>query len=143
MELQPVRLLDLGAYEWPFDERFEEKKDAIYPASFLESKDIILFRFITNVYDEEKHLTYNALYRKADGIVKVSPFKEKIIDDRNGFLPLQPLFVSPEGEYADILPADEVVAWFEEHTGKTGIPAEVAALKKVSEEDNPVVVIME
>ena len=38
---------------------------------------------------------------------------------------------------------EKVVAWFEEHAGKTGIPAEVAALKKVSEEDNPVVVIME
>ena len=26
VELQPVRLLDLGAYEWPFDERFEESQ---------------------------------------------------------------------------------------------------------------------
>ena len=49
----------------------------------------------------------------------------------------------PKGSMRTYFPADEVVAWFEEHAGKTGIPAEVAALKKVSEEDNPVVVIME
>ena len=33
--------------------------------------------------------------------------------------------------------------WFEDNAGETDIPAEVAVLKKVGEEDNPVVVIME
>ena len=66
-----------------------------------------------------------------------------ITDDTNGFLPLQPVSVSASGEFAAILPSEEVVSWFEDNAGETDIPAEVAALKKVGEEDNPVVVIME
>lgn len=141
-ELQPVRVLDLGVYSWSYNERFEDKKDAIYPTKFMENEDVILFRFMTNVYND-KQKTYNALYRKADGAVRVSPLDDKITDDTNGFLPLQPVSVSASGEFAAILPSEEVVSWFEDNAGETDIPAEVAALKKVGEEDNPVVVIME
>ena len=139
--LQPVRVLDLGAYGWAYNERFEDKKDAIYPTKFMENKDVIFFRFMTNVYND-KQKTYNALYRKADGTVKVCLFDERIIDDMNGFLPLQPISVSSSGEFAAILPSEEVVSWFEDNAGKMDIPSEVAALKKVGEEDNPVVAIM-
>ena len=141
-ELQPVRVLDLGVYSWSYNERFEDKKDAIYPTKFMENEDVILFRFMTNVYND-KQKTYNALYRKADGAVRISPLDDKITDDTNGFLPLQPVSVSASGEFAAILPSEEVVSWFEDNAGETDIPAEVAALKKVGEEDNPVVVIME
>lgn len=141
-ELQPARVLDLGAHRWPYSERFEDKKDAIYPTKFMESEDVIFFRFITNVYND-KQKTYNALYRKADGTVKVSPLDNKITDDLYGFLPLQPISVSASGEFAALLPSEEVVTWFEDNTDNTDIPAGVAALKKVGEEDNPVVVIME
>ena len=140
--LQPVRVLDLGAYGWAYNERFEDKKDAIYPTKFMENKDVIFFRFMTNVYND-KQKTYNALYRKADGTVKVCLFDERITDDMNGFLPLQPISVSSSGEFAAILPSEEVVSWFEDNAGKTDIPSGVAALKKVGEEDNPVVAIME
>jgi len=108
----------------------------------MENEDVILFRFMTNVYND-KQKTYNALYRKADGAVRISPLDDKITDDTNGFLPLQPVSVSASGEFAAILPSEEVVSWFEDNAGETDIPAEVAALKKVGEEDNPVVVIME
>lgn len=141
-ELQPVRVLDLGVYSWSYNERFEDKKDAIYPTKFMENEDVILFRFMTNVYNDKQN-TYNALYRKVDGAVRVSPLDDKITDDTNGFLPLQPVSVSASGEFAAILPSEEVVSWFEDNAGETDIPAEVAALKKVGEEDNPVVVIME
>lgn len=140
--LRPVRVLDLGTHGWAYPERFEDKKDAIYPTIFLENEHVILFRFMTNVYND-KRKTYNALYRKADGSVKVCPLDDKITDDMNGFLPLHPVSVSVSGEFAAVLPAEEVVAWFEENAGKTDIPAEVAVLKQVGEEDNPVVAIME
>ena len=67
----------------------------------MENEDVILFRFMTNVYND-KQKTYNALYRKADGAVKVSPLDDKITDDTNGFLPLQPVSVSASGEFAAI-----------------------------------------
>lgn len=141
-DLQPVRVLDFGTHRWDYDDRFDDKKDAIYPGKFMENEDVILFRFLTNVYTDNSK-TYNALYRKADGTVKVYPFEEKIADDMNGFLPLQPISISSAGEFAAVLPSEEVVQWFEDNAGKTDLPAAVSALKKVGEEDNPVVVIME
>ena len=83
------------------------------------------------------------MYRKSDGTVKICPFDDKITDDMNGFLPLQPGAISASGEFTTILPAEDVISWFEENAAKTDIPAEVAALKRVGEEDNPVVAIME
>lgn len=140
--LEPIRVLDLGTHGWTFEERLVDKKDAIYPLAFMENQEVILFRFVTNLYNK-KRKNYNALYRKSDGRVLVSPFDNKIIDDKNGFLPLQPLSVSVEGEFAALLPAEDVFNWFEGNGVDATLPAEIAALKKVGEEDNPVVAIME
>lgn len=59
-----------------------------------------------------------------------------------GFLSLQPESVSPDGEFAQIISADQVVSWFEENGDKNDLPEEVTALRKVGEEDNPVVIII-
>ena len=135
--LEPIRVLDLGTHGWTFEERLVDKKDAIYPLAFMENQEVILFRFVTNLYNK-KRKNYNALYRKSDGRVLVSPFDNKIIDDKNGFLPLQPLSVSVKGEFAALLPAEDVFNWFEGNGVDATLPAEIAALKKVGEEDNPV-----
>ena len=140
--LEPIRVLVLGTHGWTFEERLVDKKDAIYPLAFMENQEVILFRFVTNLYNK-KRKNYNALYRKSDGRVLVSPFDNKIIDDKNGFLPLQPLSVSVKGEFAALLPAEDVFNWFEGNGVDATLPAEIAALKKVGEEDNPVVAIME
>ena len=42
-----------------------------------------------------------------------------------------------------MISADQVVSWFEENGDKNDLPEEVTALRKVGEEDNPVVIIME
>lgn len=72
----------------------------------------------------------------------MSKYDTAFNDDLNGFLPLQPETVSPDGEFAQIVTADQIVSWFEENNDKTDLPAEIVALKKVGEEDNPVVMIM-
>ena len=140
--MEPIRVLDLGTHGWAFEERLVDKKDAIYPLAFMEMQEVIVFRFVTNLYNK-KRKNYNALYRKSDGRVLVSPFDNKIIDDKNGFLPLQPLSVSVKGEFAALLPAEDVFNWFEGNGVDAPLPAEIADLKKVGEEDYPVVAIME
>lgn len=140
--LVPVRVLDAGRYAWPYADRFAPKGDVAYPTLFMENEDIIFFRFVMNASKEdESRKTFNALYRKADGTVKVSLYDDKLVDDLNGFLPLQPQSVSSQGEFVTLLSAGEIVTWFEEHG--TEMPESVKALKQVGEEDNPVVVIME
>ena len=61
----------------------------------------------------------------------------------NGFLPLQPTFATPSGEFAQLVPAGKILEWFEKHTGQEDWPEEIKALKKLTEEDNPVVILME
>lgn len=140
--LLPVRHLDLATYHWEAENRFDkEESRKIFPTEILEGKTGILIRFVTDLYN--KRMVYNAFFDKKSGIVKVSNYTDGIKNDLNKFLPLQPVSVSPEGEFAQIIPAEEVVTWFEEQTSPNNIPTEIATLKKIKEEDNPVVVIME
>lgn len=140
--LLPVRRFDFGKYRWESADRYDPEKDhAIYPTEMMEGNDIYFIRFATDIHTER--MVYNAIYNKKNGLVKVSNYHSAIENDLNGFLPLQPKSVSPDGEFAQIVSADQIVSWFEENTDKTDIPTEIAALKQVGEEDNPVVVIME
>ena len=100
-------------------------------------------RFVVNLHHQEQWKVYNAIYDKINGDVKVAPFKEGIHDDLNGFLPLQPTFATPSGEFAQLVPAGKILEWFEKHTGQEDWPEEIKALKKLTEEDNPVVILME
>ena len=59
----------------------------------------------------EQWKVYNAIYDKINGDVKVAPFKEGIHDDLNGFLPLQPTFATPSGEFAQLVPAGKILEW--------------------------------
>ena len=46
-------------------------------------------------------------------------------------------------EFAAYLPAYEVAEWFADNADRKDLPADIEALRKVGEEDNPVVVLME
>lgn len=139
--LLPVRYLDFGTYRWEaMDRSNKEKNHVAYPTEMLEGKDVFLLRFVVDLYKDR--IIYNALIDKESGIVKVSKYETAFKNDLDGFIPLQPESISPDGEFAQIVPADQIVTWFEENADKADIPAEVAALKQVGEEDNPIVVIM-
>lgn len=140
--LLPVRRFDFGKYRWESADRFDPEKDhAIYPTEIMEGNDMYIIRFATDIHTER--MVYNAICSKKTGIAKVSDYRSAIDDDLNGFLPLQPESVSPDGQFAQIITADQIITWFEENADKTDIPTDIAALKQVREEDNPVVVIME
>lgn len=139
--LLPVRFLDFGTYRWEAKDRSNKEKGHVaYLTKMMEGKDVFLLRFVVDLYKDR--VIYNALINKESGLVKVSKYEAAFENDLDGFLPLQPESVSPEGEFAQIVPADQIVTWFEENADKADIPAEVAALKQIGEEDNPVVVIM-
>ena len=140
--LLPVRRLDMASYYWNPKERFnKEKTHVAYPTEMLEGKDVFLLRFIVDLYKDK--LIYNAMFDKKSGIVKVAKYDTAFENDLDGFLSLQPESVSPDGEFAQIISADQVVSWFEENGDKNDLTEEVTALRKVGEEDNPVVIIME
>lgn len=142
--LVPVKRFDFGAMRWDRKDRYNPEKDqAIYPVDIYESDDLLWLRFVVGLYHEGGWEIYNALYDKTKKEVKVAPFKEGVQDDLNGFLPLQPSFAAPSGEFAQLVSAGSVVEWFEEHAGEEDWPEEVKALRNLAEEDNPVVILME
>lgn len=140
--LVPAHVFNLGKHHWEYADRFDKnRKDAILMSHILDSKDYMLFRFTTDVHDKIK--SYNALLNKSTGELKVGDCSAGLQDDLTRFMPLQPLAVSPSGEYAGLLAADQVVSWFEEHASTQDISKEMEVLRAVGEEDNPVIVIME
>lgn len=143
--VQPARVISLGKHAWPYEKRFQENKEGIYPERILEGNDVMLINFAVGFYVTlaEAKNGYIACYRKSDGSVKVTSAEKQIVDDRNGFLPVRPQSVSESGEFAAYLPAYEVAEWFADNADRNDLPADIEALRKVGEEDNPVVVLME
>lgn len=139
-----ARVFDFGSFRWdPADRNNTEKDQGIYPTDIYENKDIILFRFIVNLYHPDKRVPYTGIFNKSTGEVKVSLYADEIENDLAHFLPLQPTHVSPSGEFAQLIPVEKITTWFEEHADISALPNEVKALKRIGEEDNPIVVIME
>lgn len=142
--LVPMKRFDFGAMRWDRKDRYTPEKDqAIYPLDVYESDNMLWLRFVVNLYHEGGWEIYNTVYNKEKKEVKAAPFKEGVQDDLNGFLPLQPSFATPSGEFAQLVPASSIFEWFEEHGGQADWPEEIKALRNLTEEDNPVVILME
>lgn len=138
--LVPAVILDLGKYHWDFSERFMKNKDnAVLITQILDSKDRMVINFIRQLF--HKPVLYNTVVSKSTGEVKVGLYADAFKDDLTGFLPVQPVSVSSEGEYVGLLSAADVYTWFEENKEIKDIPQNIKELKQIGEEDNPVVVI--
>ena len=72
---------------------------------------------------------------------KDMPFEKGIKDDITGFLPIQLMTVSISGEYGGLLSMEDIAKWADKHTDQE-LPKELAALRDLDEEKNPVVVLM-
>lgn len=142
--LKPDRLVDLGSYHWDVNDRYYGNKDkGFYLFDFFENNQVILFTFCKNLYHEEKRVAYNAIYDKGLGKVMVAPFDDGLINDMANFLPLQPETSNANGEFVQLIQSAETASWFEEHPEVRNLPDDVEQLRKLGEEDNPVVVIMQ
>lgn len=138
--LMPSGVLDFGKYHWSFSERFMKNKDnAALITQILDSEDRMIVRFIRELF--HKPTLYNAVITKSTGDVKVGLYADGMKDDLTNYLPLQPMSVSQVGEYVGLLSAADAAEWFEDNENKE-IPQQVKELKRIGEEDNPVVVIM-
>lgn len=104
---------------------------------------MLWLRFAVNLYHPKELKFYNAVYDKSRDEVKVSLFAKQMEDDINGFLPLQPTHITPTGEFVQLASAASIVEWFEAHGDDKALPEEIKALRSLTEEDNPVVILME
>lgn len=138
--LIPSSVIDLGKYHWEFSERFMKNKDnAALITQVLDSKNRMIIRFIRTLF--HKAVLYDAVVTKSTGKVKVGFYEDGMKDDLTNFLPLKPVTVSSAGEYIGLLPASDVVEWFDKNDRKQ-LPQFIKELQQIGEEDNPVIVIM-
>lgn len=141
--LTPYLTYELGEYAWPYQDRFKTKPDQrIFISQNLEGENIILFRFIIGLYDNNGRKLYDGIFDKHTGKTIVSLSDKGFKDDLTHFLPFQPTTVSSSGEYGSILSVDKVKEWFDKYgSNEAALSSEIRLLRSVKEDDNPIVVL--
>lgn len=141
--LRPHTVFHLGEHHWPAGERFRKDKDkAVSVLQVMETGDLFFFRLAFAVYSKEKQKYYNGIYHKSTGSVHINHLAEGVTDDIYDFFPLYPIAVSPSGQLMAVLSAEEIAMWIDEN-GASALPADLAHLVQVREDDNPVLVFIE
>lgn len=141
--LKPVKCFDFGSLKWERDERYNAKnKNTIYPLDIFDNENVLWLRFVVNLYHKEDMEVYNAIYDKKKGVTTISPFEEGLKDDLNNFIPLQPSSSTSTGEFVQIASVEDIKMWFDKHPEQKDYPSEISKLRYLSEEDNPVVIIL-
>jgi len=143
--LLPSISFNLGEYAWNYQDRFHKNSDnRIYISQLLDRDDILFFRFITGLYNDSSRKLFNGVFNKKNGRTVINSLEKGIKDDLTNFMSFQPTTVSSSGEYAEVVSVDKILAWFDKHPEQISkLPEDVQILKKIDEEDNPVVIIWE
>lgn len=141
-KLKPFLTFDTGSWFWPENDRGnkEDSNKRILVSYAAESDQLVFFQCIKGLFDNT--VLYNGLYDKKTGETKLSKNAETIPDDLTNFMPFQLRSVSNRGEFTGLLEAPNIIEWLEEHP-ETKKEGKLAFLKDITEDANPVVVIVE
>ena len=140
--LQPAYVLDMGKLHWDKQDRFKQKKDrSIFVTNILDSKNFLLVSCVMHPYEYRPFESYNVVWNKKTGAIDAAPLKDGFVNDIHPFMDIHPLSASPEGDVADLIPAEKILTWFDENKSAQ-LPASLKKLKSLKEDDNPVVVIL-
>jgi hypothetical protein len=140
-ELAPYIVFKTGKWHWGAEARTDSKDNEkrLLIGEVFESSQAIFFQCICGLYTNEPEML-NGIYNRKSGMTYMSPEKNGIIDNINGFMPFHPKACSPQGEYAGLVEAGEAMDWLKEHS-ELARNSKFSVLKGLTEDDNPVVVI--
>jgi hypothetical protein len=143
--LYPRYVFNIGENAMPYGE-FEKSgfrsywKKYCYVLNICENEDFIFFEIHFNykIYPSYFDKQQNKVYISND----TTEVKKGFINDVDGFLPFNPLYINNEGEMIDFALAVDIDRWFKDRTKRSSLPIEeLEELKKIRPEDNPVVMI--
>lgn len=141
--LRPHVAFDFGKYHWPEESRYDAKRygeSKSYISWFAETDRIIFFEFFTG---GDNPVAYRGSYHKENQTVRLGSVKEGFYDDINGFMPLQILAKTADDNFVGVLEPLKIRKWFEENPDKAAaLPEHLKTFRNISEEANPVVVVM-
>ncbi|MDR0891438.1 MAG: DUF4934 domain-containing protein [Mediterranea sp.] len=142
--LIPDKILDLGKWTWPIEERFRsEGSDSRIYINYAYENDLgIYFHLHTGYYENTnaKNLPFCAFYNKWTGETMVLSGKT-IPDDIDNFLSISIRNVSSEGEWIGLLEASDIVERL--HNDEQEMPSSLRRIfESLTDDSNPVVVIV-
>jgi len=140
--LLPYIAFNLGRWHWPYEQRTQKEigSTKIHIDYVLEGQTNLYFHYHTNLYDLAEKQAYCGVFDKESATVKVMKGDE-IADDINNFIAVSVRGLSSTGEYMGLIEAPDIYEWFNESRGEI-TDQKLKALQSLTEEDNPVVVLM-
>lgn len=133
----PYQIFHLGKWHWDYDERFNANlaKDRITIDYVLEGKNLLYFHFHTGLYFKGSK-GYCGIFDKRTKQTSIME-GDRMIDKTTG-LSLGLRHVTPGGEFIALLQPQDILSQIE----KKKLPLSTEWMKKLKEEDNPVIVIL-
>ena len=142
-KLSPYAIFETGEWHYtPETFRQTEKSDErLLPSYVAENEHTFFFQCIQGLYEEKPEI-WNGVYNKHTRVTRMRKEADGFADDVNGFMPFHPSACGTAGEYAQIVEAVDVLTWLDEHPEAKQNEA-FAPLIRMSEDDNPVVILVD
>lgn len=139
--LEPTIAFSTGKWHWGPEARTDSKDNEkrLLVGCVFETDQTIFFQCTRGLYTDKPE-TFNGIYDRRANTTRMYPEADGITDDLTGFLPFRPRTCSAKGEYGMLVEAGDVMGWLEENPEAAG-NGKLAALKTMTDDSNPVVVI--
>ena len=91
-------------------------------------------------YLQERGEVYTGIYNKDTQITQIAK-GQNFVNDIDHFMPLNPRNCNTDNEYVDLVQANTILEWMEEHP-EVNPDGKFSFIKGINEESNPVVILM-
>ncbi len=142
-ELIPRFVFDLGNFAPPYDRQglrefiADEIKKYYHPGKIFESDNYLVFEIL------HENVTHIAIYNKETEKIALAESAEGFENDLDNFIPMNYNFLNSHSELIGSWEAYKIDQWFKDNPEKAAqLPTHLKEFKKLTEDDNPVVMIV-
>lgn len=142
--LVPYLIFNTGERHFPVERQGDGNgtTDFLTMTYVMETPQVVFFQFAKGFYSKSSESSmFDGIYDKQSGKVTINK-RQPLTDDLTGFMPLTLHTHTTQGEFAAVLETPDIMEWLEEHPD-TKLEGSLAPLKNLTDDDNPVVVIIE
>lgn len=140
--ITPYAVFQTSQWHFPAEARQETSgsDNKLLPTVVFENDSILFFQCVRGLYEDEPEVL-NGVYNKATGQTRIGKVSQWFRNDVDKLLPFYPGTCSTQGEFAQIVSANEVRKWLKKHPDTQENEA-AAPLWQMDEEDNPVIILV-
>ena len=140
--IAPYLTFHTGNRHFPLEKKGEKEasEGTLVITDVMETSQWILFHCTKDIYGEPE--SYQGIYDKKNGEVRLTKESDGFIDDIHHFLPIHPEAYGEKGEWGTLFSIEQIQTFQEEHPDFK-MEGALAPLKDLDFDANPVVVIVE